>query len=397
MVRLGSAVAFVAMAIALASCSDPPTDDGLRIIVSSGPVYEVPTRDAPPAKPVPQTAGRGTLILEGGGDYVDEASEMTVALAGTKPVVCLIDPGSKGGGDAYHKFDGIGGFKMLTINLSATSSQQARVLEALESCTGYFINTGDPVMLSSALRPNAEDSSALKIIRRHFEQNGAVIAATGTGTMMVGDLTLCDCGGESSVEALTQGTIFEAPGYVFVHGVLIDAHFFTRGLIGRHLYALADTKEPVGVGIDDSTAVIVPGNGGPWKVIGQSSVALIRRGNAATVKHLEDFTLSILNDGDSFDPVTGRITVSSKRKPILLLRGLDAKPTETTRIFDPNQVLTMIDALAQSTNVVARGYDDASGMAVQVSKVLDSTAYSDGNSITILDLDLKIVRGTPSG
>ena len=397
MARLGSAVAFVTMAIALASCSDPPTDDGLRIIVSSGPVYEVPTRDAPPAKPVPQTAGRGTLILEGGGDYVDEASEMTVALAGTKPVVCLIDPGSKGGGDAYHKFDGIGGFKMLTINLSATSSQQARVLEALESCTGYFINTGDPVMLSSALRPNAEDSSALKIIRRHFEQNGAVIAATGTGTMMVGDLTLCDCGGESSVEALTQGTIFEAPGYVFVHGVLIDAHFFTRGLIGRHLYALADTKEPVGVGIDDSTAVIVPGNGGPWKVIGQSSVALIRRGNAASVKHLEDFTLSILNDGDSFDPVTGRIMVSSKRKPILLLRGLDAKPTETTRIFDPNQVLTMIDALAQSTNVMARGYDDSSGMAVQVSKVLDSTAYSDGNSITILDLDLKIVRGTPSG
>ena len=46
---------------------------------------------------------------------------------------------------------------------------------------------------------------------------------------------------------------------------------------------------------------------------------------------------------------------------------------------------------------MARGYDDASGMAVQVSKGLDSTAYSDGTSITILDLDLAIVRGTPSG
>ena len=397
MARSGSAAALLAVAIALASCGGPPTDDGLRIIVSSGPVYEVPTRDAPPAKPVPQTAGRGTLILEGGGDYLDEASEMTVALAGTKPVVCLIDPGSKGGGDAYHKFDGIGGFKMLTVNLTATSSQQARVLEALESCTGYFINTGDPIVLSSALRPNAADSSALKIIRRRFEQNGAVIAGTGTGTMIVGDLTLCDCGGESSVEALTQGTIFEAPGYVFVHGVLIDAHFFTRGLIGRHLYALADTKEPVGVGIDESTAVIVPGNGGLWRVIGQSSVALIRRGNAANVKHLEDFTLSLLNDGDSFDPVTGRIVVSPKRKPILLLRGVDAKPIETTRIFDPNQVLTMIEALARSTSVAARGYDDASGMAVQVTKELDSTAYSDGTSITILDLGLGIARGTPSG
>jgi len=397
MARPGSAAALLAVAIALASCGNPPDDKGLRIIVSSGPVYEVPTRDGPPAKPVPQTAGRGTLILEGGGDYLDEASLMTVALAGTKPVLCLIDPGSKGGGDAYHKFDGIGGFKMLTVNLTATSSQQARVLEALENCTGYFINTGDPIMLSSALRPNATDSSALKIIRRRFEQNGAVIAGTGTGTMIVGDLTLCDCGGESSVEALTQGTIFEAPGYVFVHGVLIDAHFFTRGLIGRHLYALADTKEPVGVGIDESTAVIVPGNGGLWRVIGQSSVALIRRGNAASVKHLQDFTLSLLNDGDSFDPVTGRIVVSPKRKPILLLRGLDAKPIETTHIFDPNQVLTMIDALVHSTSVVARGYDDASGMAVQVSKGLDSTAYSDGTSITILDLDLGIARGTPSG
>ena len=42
---------------------------------------------------------------------------------------------------------------MLTVNLTATSSQQARVLEALESCTGYFINTGDPIVLSSALAP----------------------------------------------------------------------------------------------------------------------------------------------------------------------------------------------------------------------------------------------------
>jgi len=178
--------------------------------------------------------------------------------------------------------------------------------------------------------------------------------------------------------------------------VLIDTHFFTRGLLGRHLYALADTKEPVGVGIDETTAVIVPGNGGPWQVIGQGSVALIRRGNASTVKHLQDFTLSILNAGDSFDPATGRVTVSPKRKPILLLRGADVPPIETTHIFDPGQVLTMVQNLAQSKSSVARGYDDASSMAVQIGKGLDSTAYSDGTSLTILDLDLGIVRASPS-
>ena len=187
--------------------------------------------------------------------------------------------------------------------------------------------------------------------------------------MIVGDLTLCDCGAKSSVEALTQGTIFEAPGYVFVHGVLIDAHFFTRGLIGRHLYALAETKEPVGVGIDESTAVIVPGNGGLWRVIGQSSVALIRRGNAANVKHLEDFTLSLLNAGDSFDPVTGRIVslAEAQADPPAPRRRCQAdrnRRASSTRI----SVLTMIEALARSTSVTARGYDDASGMAVQAAQ-----------------------------
>lgn len=395
MLRFGSAAALLAASMILAAC-EPPSNEGLRIIVSSGPVYEVPARDdASKVKPVPQTAGRGTLILEGGGDSLDAASQMTVALAGTKPVLCLIESAPHGTGDAYHKFDGIGGFRMVAINLAGNSGKQPRVLEALQGCTGYFFNDGDPAMLSAAFRPNAEETSALKIIRQRYEREGAVIAGTGAGSMIAGDLTLCACGAESSVEALTRGAIYEAPGYVFVHGVLIDTHFFTRGLIGRHLYALADTKEPVGVGIDETTAVIVPGNGGLWQVIGQSSVALIRRGNASSVKHLEDFTISLLNAGDSFDPVTGRVVISPKRKPILLLRGVNAEQIETTHIFDANQALTMIQNLVQSKSVVARGYDDASDMTVQVSKGLDSTAYSDGTSLSILDLDIGIIRSSP--
>ena len=106
------------------------------------------------SKPVPQIAGRGTLILEGGGNYLDEASETDRRLAGTE-TRALPDRSRmpRAAAIAYHKFDGIGGFKMLTVNLTANSAQQARVLEALESCTGYFFNGGDPDLLSSALRP----------------------------------------------------------------------------------------------------------------------------------------------------------------------------------------------------------------------------------------------------
>src|SRR5215470_20252093 len=137
------ACAVIAAMIALAAC-DSPSNADLRFIVSNGPVYEVPARDAPPVRPLPQPVGRGTMILEGGGPYLEQASELTVALAGPKPVLCLIDTAAKGGGDPYLKFDRIGGFRMLTVNVTPGNAQQARVIEALGSCTGYFFNGGNP-------------------------------------------------------------------------------------------------------------------------------------------------------------------------------------------------------------------------------------------------------------
>jgi cyanophycinase len=389
MARAFRAAALLAASFALGACNSPG-DDGLRIIVSSGPVYEVPARDAPHVKPIAQKAGRGTLILEGGGTSVDEASRLTVALAGAKPVLCLIDTTPQGAGAPYHKFDGIGGFKMLTINVATNSSEQASVVDALESCTGYFFNAGDPALLSAAFRPNAEDSAALKIIRRRFERDGAVVAGAGAGAMMAGDLTLCECGPESSVEALTKDTVFEAPGFVFIHGVLIDAHFFARGLIARHLYALADTKEPVGVGIDEATAVVVPGRGGLWQVIGDGSVALIKRGARSSPGHLEGFSISVLNAGDSFDPVTGRVVIAPKRKPLPMARNPAAAPIEVSGIFQPGRALDLIDALARSPSLAARGYDDASAMSVKLSKTPRSAAYGDGSSLSILNFGLAI-------
>jgi cyanophycinase len=383
--------ALTAALIGLAACNSPG-DDELRVIVSNGPVYEVPARDAPPVRPVPQPKGHGTMILEGGGVYLEQASKLTVALAGPKPVLCLIDTAANGDGDPYLKFDGIGGFRMLTLNVPAANAQQARVIEALQSCTGYFFNGGNPLLLSSAFRPNAVDSPALRVIRERFSQEGAVVAGTSAGAMIVGDLTLCECGPDSSVDALTEGKLFEAPGYAFVHGVLIDAHFFTRGLLGRHLYALADTKEPVGVGIDESTAVIVPGDGELWTIIGDGSVALIRRGKLSRVGRLEDFTISLLNPGDRFDPVTGRIVVAPRRQPVTLSRDPGVPVVEAAAIFEADRVRSLILELARSPSLSAKGYDDSSGMIVELQKGDASTAFSDGKSTTVLDLSLSIAR-----
>lgn len=114
--------------------------------------------------------------------------------------------------------------------------------------------------------------------------------------------------------AVTRGELFKAPGFAFLQApILVDAHFFARGLLGRHMFALARDRIPVGVGIDEDTTVYVPGDGGPWRVLGGRSVALVRLPIAATVDRLEGFGISELYPGDRFDPASGDVWVAQSR------------------------------------------------------------------------------------
>ena len=132
--------------------------------------------------------------------------------------------------------------------------------------------------------------------------------------MVAGPVTLCECGAKSSVLAVTRGELFKAPGFDLLRDrVLVDAHFFARGLLGRHMFALARDRIPVGVGIDEDTAVLVPGNGRPWMVLAGRKVALVKTPPDARMDQLHGFGFSELFPGDQFDPLTGRITVASSR------------------------------------------------------------------------------------
>jgi hypothetical protein len=133
--------------------------------------------------------------------------------------------------------------------------------------------------------------------------------------MVVGPVTLCECGAHSSVLAVTRGELFKAPGFDLLGApVLIDAHFFARGLLGRHMFALARDHLPVGVGIDEDTAVLVPGDGGAWVVLAGKSVAVVRMPADARMDSLHHFGISILSPGDRFDPTTNDVRVASNRQ-----------------------------------------------------------------------------------
>jgi cyanophycinase len=382
------AVTIYAALLSLAACA--PSNDNIRVIQSNGPVYEVSAQGGEAIKPAPLAARRGTLILEGGGLYLDEASALTVANAGPKPILCLIDTAAEGKGNPYSKFDGYDGVQMLTLNITPANSANPQVIDALTRCTGYFFDGGNPELLSKGLRTAGGDSEALGIIRKRYEESGAVVAGTSAGSMIMGAITLCVCGPKSSVNALTTGVLYQTPGFRFVDKVLIDAQFFTRGLIGRNLYALAKTGSKMSIGIDEATAVVVPGDGGLWQVVGSGSVAFIQRGPAVTTAHLKGFTLSLLNAGDHFDPVSGNVAIAPTRKPQPVASDPAIGPLQVGEIFDPDALRQLIIQLATGPNPAAQGYAEAEGLVISLHKRADTAIFRDGTTTSVLNLDIEV-------
>jgi cyanophycinase len=298
----------------LAGCGGDKS--GIRVIDASTAVYEVPSKASGTAvKPIAQHDGRGTLILHGGGTFRHEIAADIIALAGPDPRLCLIDTADNGQGKIYQFFDGFRDVHLSVLNLQPSDTGRPDVAAALRDCTGFFFGGGDPQRLSETFRPRGRDTPALAAIRERFEQHGAVVAGSSAGAMVAGSVTLCECGAKSSVLAVTRGELFKAPGFELLNEpVLVDAHFFARGLLGRHMFALARDHIPVGVGIDEDTAVLVPGDGGPWVVLAGKSVAVVRMPADARMDSLHQFGISILSPGDRFDPATNEIRVASTRQ-----------------------------------------------------------------------------------
>ena len=298
----------------LAACAGDKSS--IRVIDASTPVYDVPTKAGGTAvKPIPQRDGRGSLVLHGGGTFRHEVAADIIALAGPDPRLCLIDTADNGQGQIYRFFDDFQDVQLAVLNLKAGDMGRPDVVAVLRDCSGFFFGGGDPKRLAETFRPGGRDTAALAAIRERFEKHGAVVAGSSAGAMVVGPVTLCECGAKSSVMAVTRGELFRAPGFdLLSEPVLVDAHFFARGLLGRHMFALARDRIPVGVGIDEDTAVFVPGDGGPWVVLAGKSVAIVRMPSDAHMDSLHHFGISILAPGDRFDPTTNEIRVASKRQ-----------------------------------------------------------------------------------
>lgn len=154
-------------------------------------------------------------------------------------------------GEEYKQiFYDLGVEKVDTINImNRQEANRKQIIRSLEGITCIFFVGGDQLRISSILG----GTNFHKFIHEAVNQ-GVIIAGTSAGASMMSEVMVVS--GEEE-GAPKKSAISLASGMGFLKGVIIDQHFNQRGRIGRLLGAVAQNPQPLGMGIDEDTAIIV--------------------------------------------------------------------------------------------------------------------------------------------
>jgi cyanophycinase len=124
-------------------------------------------------------------------------------------------------------------------------------------------------------------------------------------------------GEEGTWEVILADNILHSRGFGFVKDAVIDQHFVTRRRHNRLISVVLDNPSLVGVGIEESTAVLVRPDG-KYEVLGEGQVVIYDARRAKTAKssdgHLggHNLAMHVLLPGDVYDIASGRVEEPSK-------------------------------------------------------------------------------------
>lgn len=232
------------------------------------------------------------LILFGGGGYTPKAVAKFVDLAGGKNAKILILPWatSQPESEFYHLkevFEAHSPSKLLRgLSPDEKSYSKAELILQIESVTGVFFPGGNQVDLMKRINFNLEIREML--LRAYH--NGVVFGGYSAGTAIasktmitgLGDFTVID---PSKVEV--------AEGLGLVTRFVVDQHFIARQRQNRLLSVLQKSKENLGIGIDEDTALVLEDEQRGF-VLGRSYITVFQR-----KKSSKNFEVSLLKEGDS--------------------------------------------------------------------------------------------------
>jgi cyanophycinase len=225
----------------------------------------------------PKTSPR--FVLVGGGNTPEEARAKFIALAGGEKAHIILIPSASSRPDcAARAMSAWRGEKIASLDYihvkSKDEANDPKVYRKLRNATGVWFGGGDQLRLCRAYSGTAVDREIKKLLKR-----GGVLGGTSAGASCVSAVMVW---GNTSYDGF--GVL---PQYV------IDQHFDTMERLDRLTVIIRGHPDLIGLGIDESTALVIEGD--KMSVFGNGGVSICKHGLKPAVKKRTD-GLWILRD-----------------------------------------------------------------------------------------------------
>ena len=257
-----------------------------------------------------QEEARGTLFIIGGGSRPNYMVDSLIALSGLDEsgyMIVLPMSSSQPDTSAWYsakQFREQGVKDIHVFNIQDAPDVAASRLDSIRNANLIYITGGDQRQFMDIVR----DTEVEGAIQTAFIR-GAVVAGTSAGAAMMSRKMITGdekkhpeyTGDFRTIEA--DNMIIKS-GLGLLENVVIDQHFIERMRMNRLLTVVLENPGITGVGIDESTAIVVSGN--KARVVGESQVVVIRN----TMKEVSkengllrgyNLELSVYLPGDGFE------------------------------------------------------------------------------------------------
>ena len=198
-------------------------------------------------------------------------------------------------------------------------------VDEMRSAAGIYFAGGD----QSRLRDFLMGTPALAAIREAYGR-GAVVGGTSAGAAVMSRVMLSgnellnpgivspeDGDNTEAFSRIQLGNIETTEGFGFLEGCVVDHHFVRRKRENRLISVVLEHPQLLGIGIDESTAIVVSAGG--FDVLGESCVIVLDAAHATDVGsgrggslRCVGLTMHVLTEGQRFDLATRTVMPSTR-------------------------------------------------------------------------------------
>ncbi len=253
---------------------------------------------------------KGKLFIIGGGDRDDTLMNHLLKAADLEPTdyIIVLPMASEEPESSYFYFKKqmvkLTSNPINMMNFDAKNVHNKVLGDSLQKAKLIFICGGDQTRFMNIIL----NTPIYNAIHKAY-QNGSTIAGTSAGAavmcehMITGNQKLA-VNYTETFDTIRYDNLETSKGLGLIDKVIIDQHFLKRSRYNRLLSGLIEFPNHTGIGIDESTAILVQNN--QFEVFGESEVVVIskpkgitriKKNNLISIKKIQ---MSILAEGEKY-------------------------------------------------------------------------------------------------